>query len=84
MIPSKTEYKRPDHPDFMDFHELKKIKFSGIRKNDMSGYLEIWVMGEPKGYINQNSSIEEIEKLIAEIFLLENVRIERPNNAIIT
>ena len=84
MIPSKTEYKRPDHPDFMDFHELKKIKFSGIRKNDLSGYLEIWVTGEPKGYVKQTASIEEAEKMIAEVFLLENVKIKRTNDAIIT
>ena len=34
------DFKRPDHPDFMDSSELKKAKWSGIRNNSLSGDLE--------------------------------------------
>ena len=47
-IPKGTmeDFKRPDHPDFMDSYELKKIEFSGQRLNKLSGYVEMWVVGE--------------------------------------
>ena len=40
------DFKRPNHPDFMDSSELKKKKWSGIRHNTISGDLECWVEGE--------------------------------------
>jgi hypothetical protein len=38
-------FKRPDHPDFMDSSELAGIEFSGLRHNSISDYMEFWVLG---------------------------------------
>ena len=40
------DFKRPNHPDFMDSSELKKKKWSGIRHNSINGDLECWIEGE--------------------------------------
>lgn len=37
--------KRPDHPDFMDSSELKKMEFSGVRHNQIGNCMEIWILG---------------------------------------
>jgi hypothetical protein len=42
------EFKRPDHFDFKDSNELKKEEWSGIRKNSLNDYIEVWVLGEKK------------------------------------
>ncbi len=42
------DFKRPDHPDFMDSNELTKIHFSGVRHNSLSDYMEFWIEGEKK------------------------------------
>ena len=43
---AKTEnIKRPNHPDFMDSSELKKIKFTGVRPNQMALQWEFWILG---------------------------------------
>ena len=42
----EAEFKRPNHPDFMTTSELKKIKWSGLRNNSISGDTEIWIEGE--------------------------------------
>lgn len=39
------EVKRPDHPDFLDSFELKKLEWSGIRANKIVGRMEVWVLG---------------------------------------
>jgi hypothetical protein len=42
----KTEsFKRPNHPDFMDANELKKIEFTGIRQNNLGLQWEFWILG---------------------------------------
>jgi hypothetical protein len=38
--------KRPDHPDFMDSSELRKMEFSGVRHNSIGNCMEIWILGE--------------------------------------
>jgi len=47
IIPQGTmeDFKRPNHPDFMDSSELKRAAFSGIRHNSLSNEAEIWVLG---------------------------------------
>lgn len=37
---------RPNHPDFMDSSELKKLGFSGLRNNSITQDYEIWIDGE--------------------------------------
>lgn len=39
-------FKRPNHPDFMDSSELAKIEFTGVRHNSLSHYQEMWVLGK--------------------------------------
>ena len=37
---------RPNHEDFKDSSELRKLNFSGIRNNTLSGYREVWMAGQ--------------------------------------
>lgn len=55
VIPSGTmeDFKRPDHPDFMDSSELKKAKWSGLRHNSLTDEAEIWVLGEVVERVSQ-------------------------------
>lgn len=46
------DFKRPNHPDFMDSSELKKIQWSGFRHNSITDCGEIWVLGEVKESIS--------------------------------
>lgn len=39
-------FRRPDHPDFMSSIELRKKKWSGIRKNEMGLTWEFWILGK--------------------------------------
>lgn len=50
QIPEGTmeDFIRPEHPDFKDFYELQKARWSGIRKNEISQEVEFWVLGEIK------------------------------------
>jgi len=38
-------FKRPDHPDFMDSTELATMRFTGMRHNSISDYMEVWIDG---------------------------------------
>lgn len=71
--------KRPDHPDFMDSSELKKIQHSGVRNNRIGDCIELWVLGE----VVKSVSFMEIKfnpnafnDAYAEHFGLERVREE--------
>lgn len=49
LIDSKAkteEFKRPDHPDFMDSSELKAIEFTGVRLNKLAAQYEFWIVGK--------------------------------------
>lgn len=48
------DFKRPNHPDFMDSSELKKIKFGGLRDNTLTGDKELWIEGEVVKAITAN------------------------------
>ena len=70
------EIKRPDHPDFMDFTELKKIKFSGYRNNSLTSDCEIWLLGEcvkkiSPDMLRENGNI--IQESLSEVFALNNI-----------
>jgi hypothetical protein len=66
---AKTEkFKRPDHPDFMDASELKKIKFSGLRSNQIGLQTEIWVLGDIRATIPFSQPLSELEKKYREVF----------------
>lgn len=67
---------RPVHPDFMDFHELRRYKFSGQRRNSIDGSIEIWIDGEIKRVV---SAIElelnpetALAKALEEVFLFDS------------
>lgn len=71
-------FDRPDHPDFMDTQELKKINFSGIRHNSLSEDIEIWVDGTiAKSITKFSRSMDEraVRKALEEVFGLEVVEI---------
>lgn len=40
------ESKRPDHLHFMRSDELAREKFSGVRQNNITEEVEVWVVGE--------------------------------------
>jgi hypothetical protein len=75
------EFKRPDHPDFMDAAELKVAKFSGYRQNSLSKDCEIWVEGEMKRSISPTElqfNHNAINEAMQEIFALDRVMPNTP------
>lgn len=42
---TKEGFERPNHPDFMDNTELRKIKFTGVRHNQLTNDCELWIVG---------------------------------------
>lgn len=71
MSTKDPEYKRPDHNDFCSSYELKQKQFSGTRNNVLSGYLEIWVLGEKRAEVIATAPDWLIEQTFAEVFALE-------------
>ena len=67
-------FKRPDHPDFKDFYELKKEEFSGIRKNSISQEWEIWLEGQIKAHGDERD-IDAFAAAYQEVFGCSNVAI---------
>jgi len=70
------EATRPNHPDYMDASELKKLGFSGIRYNSISNYIEVWLEGEKKFEVSKlehSLDPESFERRYAELFCLYNV-----------
>jgi hypothetical protein len=51
-------FKRPNHPDFMDAAELKKIEFTGIRQNNLGLHWEFWILGK----VEKTVSFQEVQK----------------------
>jgi hypothetical protein len=79
---SKTEsFNRPNHTDFMDALELKKIEFSGTRVNSISHDFEVWM----KGVIVNRVTSEQlrynplaINEAMEETFALDKVMPDTP------
>lgn len=75
---------RPTHTDFMTSGELKKHRFTGLRRNSINLDMEIWIDGELRKSV---SAIEmaydpdtALTKAYEEAFLLDSeVRMEDPN-----
>ena len=70
------EADRPDHPDFMDASELKKIEFTGVRHNSLDDSIEMWLVGERKFYVSvaeRQLDPEAFQKKYKELFNLEHV-----------
>lgn len=70
------DFKRPNHTDFMDSTELRKMRFSGLRHNSLSDQAEIWVLG----HIEATVTAEEVKlnplainKAYEEVFALPEV-----------
>ena len=62
------ESKRPDHPDFMDYYELKARKFNGIRVNELNKDTEIWIDGEIRKRLSEAEMFYDPELKIAEAY----------------
>ena len=76
-------FKRPDHPDFMDSSELRKIHFSGIRHNSISDEMEIWVVGVRKfsmPTMEYKFNTDKWDTEYANIFGLHNVETVKEGN----
>lgn len=71
---AKTDFKRPNHNDFRDALELKKERFSGVRRNSISHEWEIWLEGEVKARGNEKD-INAFAAAYEEIFALPFVEI---------
>lgn len=80
MSTEDFDSKTPDHPDFMTANELKKIEFSGLRVNSLSGDTEIWVLGEIRRIVDKKLLEEHpnaaITNAFEDIFGLHDVQIE--------
>lgn len=75
------DFKRPDHPDFMDSAELRKIKWSGYRMNKLTNDAEIWLKGEVKAAISPNQLAidpQAVNKAMADIFALDEAMPDTP------
>ena len=69
--------KRPDHNDFRDSSELKKLEFSGIRKNSITDEIEIWILGEIKEKIHRSQVLvnpKAVEEALARVLALDDVK----------
>lgn len=65
-------FKRPSHPDFKTSSELKQMKFSGVRENNMALEYEFWVLGEIRKtvkYITARKDPLALQKAHMEVFL---------------
>jgi hypothetical protein len=68
------DFKRPNHPDFMDSSELAKLGFTGLRNNSLTNYAEVWIDGVKKLEMPAHSyGTAEWNKAYAELFGLHNV-----------
>ena len=82
MNGSDFDSKRPDHPDFMDANELKRLGFSGLRHNQLSNQMEIWVCGSIAKVIPQKLMDQAVDKnaviamALEEVFGIYDVAIE--------
>lgn len=66
------EFKRPDHYDFMDASELRKVKWSGLRHNSISHRMELWIDGVVKGEYLPGEE-DRMKKDFEDIFELHHV-----------
>ncbi|EKD22462.1 MAG: hypothetical protein ACD_86C00003G0025 [uncultured bacterium] len=65
------EYRRSDHPDFMTSSELETIEFTGLRHNTLAMRMEIWTLGDLRGFVGDAviaADPEALPRLHAEIF----------------
>lgn len=75
------DFKRPDHPDFMDSAELRKIGWSGYRMNALTTDAEIWLKGEVKASISPQDlalNPQAINEAMADIFALDEAMPDTP------
>lgn len=75
-----TDFKRPNHPDFMDSSELKKMKFNGIRSNSVTEDLECWIEGEVvvvSSKLARSINPQDFEQKYADYFGFYNAEIEK-------
>jgi hypothetical protein len=67
-------FKRPDHNDFRDHSELKKLGFTGVRHNSVTKEWEIWLEGEIKA-LGPVADVDAMAAAYEEVFALEHVEI---------
>lgn len=77
-IPQGTmeDFKRPDHPDFMDSAELRKAKWSGLRHNSLTDEAEIWMLGEVAERVSKQQTLLNplaINEAYEKVFCLKEV-----------
>ena len=66
------EFIRPNHHDFMDTSELRKIAFSGLRHNSISDDMEIWVHGEVRRSVTRSERVlnpQAVDAAFVEVFM---------------
>lgn len=84
-VGTMEDFQRPDHTDFMDASELRKIKFSGIRNNTIGMCTEIWINGDmTSSMLNMviKADPKIWEDMIARTFYCHNVSLESPQSII--
>lgn len=66
------EFIRPNHHDFMDAEELRKMQFSGLRHNSISDDIEIWVHGEVRRRVTRSERVlnpAAVDQAFTEVFM---------------
>jgi len=73
-------FDRPNHPDFMDSMELRALRFSGVRKNSISGDTEIWLEGYVRASISETSiaiNPHAVDDAMSEIFKIDCLSVDQ-------
>lgn len=81
MAQDIEDFKRPNHPDFMDSAELKKANFSGIRHNSLTGEAEVWKYGIVVSTVSKKELLynpNAIQEAIAEVYRLDEAVPDSP------
>lgn len=78
-VGTMTDFKRPDHYDFMTHSELKKAKWSGIRHNSVGLCMEIWINGDMTSTMsdeNVRKNPREWEDMYSRTFMQGDISME--------
>ena len=74
----KTEsFNRPNHPDFMDSSELRRMEWTGVRQNEISREWEFWIVGEIKERVHETvATPEKLKQVHMDLFGLRGDRFD--------
>ena len=70
-------FQRPNHPDFMDSSELKRMEWTGVRQNEISREWEFWIVGEIKERVHETvATPQKLKQVHMDLFGLRGDRFD--------